>query len=34
MRGVIALLRARPDLAALNAGLDEKYWSHFHGTGA
>lgn len=34
MRDVIALLRARPDLAALNAGLDEKYWSHFHGTGA
>jgi spore coat polysaccharide biosynthesis protein SpsF len=34
LRDVISLMRRRPDLAAVNASLEEKYWSHFRGAGA
>jgi spore coat polysaccharide biosynthesis protein SpsF (cytidylyltransferase family) len=29
LREALALIIRRPDIQALNSGLDEKYWAHF-----
>ena len=30
LREALGLINSRPDIRALNSGLDEKYWAHFH----
>lgn len=30
LREIVALLHARPDIVAINAGLNERYWERFH----
>jgi len=34
LREALALITSRPDIQALNSGLDEKYWAHFHSQAA
>jgi spore coat polysaccharide biosynthesis protein SpsF (cytidylyltransferase family) len=30
LRDAIRLIVARPDIRAINAGLEERYWAHFN----
>ncbi len=34
LRNALALITSRPDIQALNSGLGEKYWAHFHSQAA